>query len=421
MNRNAYIKTGQVVLLVVLVAFQLRYGLIPAWQAVQSDFPNYYTASRLVIEGKAGLGFYDNTWFQQQMARHGMDQQGKFSPFPPASAFIMLPLAAFPPLTAKRVWTIANVLLLLACIILLKKITGWDYLVSANLLLLAGPGLANNFRLGQFYLALLFLILLGYYLWRQRPVLAGALLGAGASLKYFPAVFLLVFALNKRWKVLLGGLSAMLVITLLEIAVFGLAAYRRFISAIFLPHLSGDIPGQSIHSVVFQSWESMFRNLFIYHARENPAPLLHWPPGVLVAKAVLFAIVISLTAAVFRQWQRRPLSERLPMQLALLGMAAMLLLPASATYHFLLLVFPTAILLSRLNTPALHWAKRAVWGIYVLIHFLGMFPLNAYHPPGLKIILLYPRVWLMTILFAISLWMMRAELAGRLSNLQTER
>src|SRR6266850_383146 len=111
-------------LLAVGSSLLLYFGIIPAFSRIDSDFPNYYTSARLVIEGGKLTGLYDDAWFQKQIEREGIDQEGRFSPFPPVDALIMIPFASLSPQHALQAWTIVNVLLLAANVQLLSKILG---------------------------------------------------------------------------------------------------------------------------------------------------------------------------------------------------------------------------------------------------------------------------------------------------------
>src|SRR5258705_14007039 len=98
-------------LLVLLSVFQWKAGIIPGWK-MQSDFPNYYVSAKLVADGHRLDSIYDDAWFNLQLKEYRFEQQGKFSPFPPPTVFVMMPLTPFDPLTAKRIWMIINLVLL---------------------------------------------------------------------------------------------------------------------------------------------------------------------------------------------------------------------------------------------------------------------------------------------------------------------
>jgi hypothetical protein len=106
--------------LVIPVAFQLP-GILPGGQRhparmqMQSDFPNYYTSAKLVSTQANLDSLYNNRWFNEQIKKQGMEMEGKFSPFTPPTAFVMLPFVSLDPLTAKRTWMIVNILLIFLC------------------------------------------------------------------------------------------------------------------------------------------------------------------------------------------------------------------------------------------------------------------------------------------------------------------
>src|SRR5689334_21293702 len=97
------------------------FGIVPAWSALDTDFPNYYTSARLVVEGRDISRIYEADWFQSRIYAEGIDRQGIFSPLPPVTALLMVPVAFLAPLPALRAWTVVNLLLLAANVILLAR------------------------------------------------------------------------------------------------------------------------------------------------------------------------------------------------------------------------------------------------------------------------------------------------------------
>lgn len=97
-------------------------GVRPGWR-MQSDFPNYWLGSKLLMERGDCDSLYDNQWFQDQLKAHGFSEQGKFAPFPPPTVFLFLPLTPFHPLEAKRVWMVVNLLLVFLAIRAFSTIT----------------------------------------------------------------------------------------------------------------------------------------------------------------------------------------------------------------------------------------------------------------------------------------------------------
>src|SRR6267142_5196678 len=103
-------------LLFVSLAFVLAArGIVPALSKIDTDFPNYLTAAKIVADGGNTDRLYDNGWFQEQMRRYqiGKASAGEFKPFPPPTALLLVPLARLKPLDALRVVTCVSVLCLI--------------------------------------------------------------------------------------------------------------------------------------------------------------------------------------------------------------------------------------------------------------------------------------------------------------------
>src|SRR5437764_13707969 len=130
----------------VFLATSFRLG----WTRVETDFPNYYTAAALALQGEPLRQFYDWTWFQRHMNYVGIERQlGGYVPHTPVTFLPMLPLAKLPPQRAKQVWLVLNIGFLAGAIFLLSRITA---LRSANIALLVFVcfgSLHSNFLLGQ--------------------------------------------------------------------------------------------------------------------------------------------------------------------------------------------------------------------------------------------------------------------------------
>jgi hypothetical protein len=389
-----------------LLVIQFYAGIVPAWMEVRSDFPNYYTASRIIIEGNNTDKIYNDQWFNSKIHEFGIKEQGKFSPFPPATAFLMIPFAGFEPITAKRLWTIANLILLILIIVLLNRIISWKYTWLIIFVLLGGINLANNILFGQFYIALLFLIILSYYLWQKNlSIPAGIIIGFAASVKYFPIIFLIPYAIQKKYTIVWSAIITIVLISILEILFFDWEIYTQYIYDVLIPHLGGNLSGQSTYATAFQSWNSLFSRLFIPHPGENPFPVFSWPLGFSIFKTVVHLIISGLAIYTIIRVNKNLPSHSLELQLAICGITTIVLLPASATYHFILLIFPVILLLKDDTIVISDIARWILIGNYALIGFIPLiFPSNV-PLKGLSILLAYPRLWFVTILFFISIWL----------------
>ena len=145
------------VLFVWFLATSFRRG----WNESATDFPNYYTAAVAVREHQPLRNFYDWAWFNGEIERVGIDRQsGSYLPQTPLTMLPLIPLAGLPPQNAKRAWLTINLALLIAVVYMLARISRRPFEQIALLALLGHSSLASNFIYGQYYVFLLFLIVL---------------------------------------------------------------------------------------------------------------------------------------------------------------------------------------------------------------------------------------------------------------------
>ena len=199
-----------ILMLLGVTAYVFHKGVVPALSAIDSDFPGYFTAARIVIDGQDTGRLYDDDWFREQIRHYGLEGPfpGKFAPFPPPTALLLVPLARFEPLTALRILTALNVLCVICSIYLLAKILAWNPVDSALLILSSGLAIISGLRFGQPYILASTFCILGYYLYlERRHWLAGICFGLFVPIKYFPVIILAFLAFRKEWKVLLERCS----------------------------------------------------------------------------------------------------------------------------------------------------------------------------------------------------------------------
>jgi hypothetical protein len=398
---------------------QTKYGLIPAWNNINSDFPNYYTSSRLLIEGNDLSKIYNDNWFQSQINRYGINEKGKFSPFPPPTIFIMVPAAIFNPLTAKRIFLIVNIILLLGAGYIFKKISSFKFIICLDIILLSGAALMNNFLFGQSYLLLLFLIILGYYyLIKDNDGSAGILWAISAVVKYFPVIYIPLLVIKKRWKLLGWLILSTLIINLIVFFAIGWEVYYEFFSHVLFSHLNGKLSGQSQFAIQFQSWNSLLRNLFIFDPIENKYPLINSPFLFNTSRIIIYLFFIAITSVVIYKVKND--KHFYEYSTALLTILLLVLSPASATYHLLLLSFPLVLLLIAADNPMPDIYGIAIISIYILIGFtpfviskltfLNNIPYTSYY-----------HLWLLVLFFGVSVLDISTKVKVELPNRDIRR
>jgi hypothetical protein len=388
-----------ILLCAALILILAARGIVPAMSQVDTDFPNYFTAAKIVADGGNVDRLYDDSWFQGQMRHYRIGHtppKGKFAPFPPPTALLLVPLAGLEPLNALRVMTAVSVLGLICSIILLAKILAWSRIDSAVFVLLSGYAVLNTLRYGQPYILVSLSCILGYYaLGKGRPLLAGMCFGLFAPIKYFPVVILIYFAFRKQWRVVLGGAAMILAVASVSVGVLGWKIHEDFLSSILRHHLTGNASILDPFSASYQSFDTLFRRLFVLDAIENPQPLFSSPGlasiGTSITKAAIFLAAIAALVKLVRSGAAGIDAPAI----GVLGILTLLLAPATATYHVVLLWLPVALLIGYFLREGARSYAYFILGAYALIGFFPYGHAYRFEGRGELTVLAYPRLFLL--------------------------
>src|SRR5262249_38747982 len=109
---KTYLPGIEYVFLFLLATLLLWKGVIPGCRTLNTDFPNYYVAARLIREHYNLDRLYEWIWFQRAADHLSINQGICFLGLTPFSAFSLIPVSALPALVAKRIWIVFNVALL---------------------------------------------------------------------------------------------------------------------------------------------------------------------------------------------------------------------------------------------------------------------------------------------------------------------
>lgn len=376
-------------------AFLVFKGIIPGWQDSPADFNNYFVASQLVVEGESIHQFYNNDWFSNKAKNMGIKSGAKFAPFPPPTAYILIPLTPFNPLTAKRIWLIINCLLLLLIvrktkIYLQKSVTNTIIFVC----LFAVP-IANCINFGQIYLLLALLttnIVLSHS--KQTKFISSAIiLGLGTAIKYVPILFAVYFYKHrskaKLWFLILG----IILVVFGSIFLTDQLAYKYFVQT-FSSHLNGNLSGQGKYAVGFQSLDSLLNNLFVSDSILNPNPFID---SSILKPIIKFLVVLTIGTLLFFLLKKS--NYKLNPILISIGMiGSFLLLPATASYHFLLLFLPILLInkwLLSFKTLHLIFCSLIFVVFIIQFHHIPEFVFS----PTFNLLMHYPRFWCLLFVF----------------------
>lgn len=367
------------------VAFLLAlwWGLRQAWTRTESDFPSYYTAAHLVLKREPLRGFYDMPTFQQHMdALVVPSRLGGYIPQTPLTMLPFVPLARFGMDRAKQLWLLADLAFLAGTVLLLTRLTTLG-LSGVLGLFLAGIGsLYTNLQLGQYYVLILFLLTLAVYLLAEgSDFSAGLVLGFVCSLKLITAPFLIYLVWRRNAKALTGMCAALVLGLIVATMLFGWADLAYYLGQILPRSAAGETldPFNPATGTV----TTLLRRLLIWEPELNPDPLLNSPVLFLFLRTMFTVSILLLSMFIFGRLKNTIASY------AGFLIALIFISPNTASYTFLLLLLPTALLLQ--FTPARYKA------LLVVCYALLAVPMR----PSWNWV--FPKVWLLGAMFLISL------------------
>jgi hypothetical protein len=351
--------------------------------SVTHGFIAYYAAARLLLEGQLGPMAYDDAWFGAYLQQlTGTNIREIFTPNPPTMALMALPIAVFDHRVARVVWLGASVALFAAAVFALARQREREGGVPIGALLLAmlAPAVFSNIRIGQGYL-IVFALFAAALLWieRHRPFAGGAALGFALGLKLSGAPWLLILAVQRRWRALAAAIVT---------AVALVAAVTPFIDiAMWWQHpdvVRGFVERSSGSVTAYQTTLSLFRRMCVADPLWNPAPPASCQPIAFAIPYALIGIAALITAVVVYRARATPAALAAGVTLSLLAM------PASAEVHFVLLGIPLLIV-------GLRPLELAVIGLLILVPL----ELTAERfTAGWWILLAYPRLYATWLLWA---------------------
>jgi Glycosyltransferase family 87/WD40-like Beta Propeller Repeat len=333
--------TRLLALLAVALFFALT--LVRAWSRIETDFPNYYTAARLVVKGEPLRNYYDWTWYQREMNFAGIDHLGAYNPLTPLSMLPYVGPARFPPLTAKRLWLLLDITFLGGTIWLLGRLTRFRLEELVLLTICAFGALRTNFLFGQYYIFLLFLLTLAFFLLQRGcDGESGFCFGAAFALKLYGGPFLLYLAVRKKRKAIVGMAIAVAVGVAASVVLFGWRDTVFYLTRIFPRSLqAGQIDPYASGNETFNTllWHS-----FLPDAELNPRPALT-ATWLFFFLRPFWNLLIVVLAVLGLHAERESHSQK---GFAWFCIAVLLLSTSMGSYTYILLLLPVALLLNEL-------------------------------------------------------------------------
>lgn len=357
-----------------------------AWGKLNTDFPNYYLSARIAHEGADTARLYEWVRLQREKDHRALDERLiGLVPITPFSTLVMWPLTGLAPLTAKHVWLLVNLALLVPLCRLLRSMTGLSYQRIALVFALSFP-LHRNLLYGQYYLLLLLLIVAGCWAYlREYYVLAGALIAIAAAAKIFPVLFFIFFLQRRAWRALVAGAVTGMAALAASVAVFGWNLHRTYLHEILPWTLRGEaLPPYATASA---SISSVLHYLFLAEPQWNPHPWHSSPLLYALLQPTLQVLALAPAILLIRRQDRT--RGRILLEWSALLVASLAISTSPASYNFVLLALPVCVLAALLLQRA--WYG---WLGALLIVYLGIgFPVSS--PNGMvgpEILLYVPRL-----------------------------
>lgn len=242
-----------------------------------------------------------------------------------AAALVLWNLASI----AALAWSVAAVVSRLGC-----RIPGWAVAPAATALVLSAP-FWTQVTHGQLNLVLLPLVVGAWTADRAgRPVTAGALVGAAALIKLFPAYLLVYFAVTGRWRAAGAGAFAIAAGVIVTSAVLGFDVWPTYLRDV-LPNTQ-HFASASSNASLPGWWLKLFDSAMPW------PPFRPWPVvrshGIAVSGALLSAGAVTALLG----WRSRAVTPDRGFCAAVVAM--LLVSPVTWEHAFLLLLLPIAVL-----------------------------------------------------------------------------
>lgn len=381
-------------LLLVFCAFLFAHTLPRAWKTLNTDFPNYYLAAQLQRQGFDTSRAYEWRWLEREKDHHDIDRRIiGLVPITPFSTLAVRPLTGLSPLTAKRLWILLQLTLLLPIALALRQISGQPYRRIALWMVVCFP-LHRNLEFGQYYILLLAMLVGACWAYqRQRSALAGVLIAIAAATKIFPVLFLLYFLRRKDWRAIGATLLTGAAAALISVGYFGWSMHRTYLNLVLPWTLRGEaLPPYALAS---SSISTLLHHLFIYEPQWNAHPWHAAPALFAVLQPLLQMLVLAPALLLVKPEATAP--QRIALEWSALLTATLAISTVPASYNFTLLILPVVVLYGYLRR------RHHLAALFVLLLFLGIgYPgWNTRPADGLPALLHVPRLSLLLAFTAV--------------------
>ncbi len=400
LRTDSIIGVVEAVLLAFLAGLTVWKALLPGWRILNTDFPNYYVAARLVRSHYTLDRLYDWIWFQRVSAQFGVTHQlAGFLGLTPFSALPLIPFSWLPVLEAKRIWLVCNMALLAATVHLLSKQCGLSNRRTWLIALCALIPLRTSFLFGQMHVFVLCLLSAAFVChMRSRQIASGGFVAVAAALKIYPLFFCVYFVIKKRWSALAAAVIVFALCCLLSYMAVGRTAMATYLFQQLPRSFQGESQDPFLSTLTSSS--SMFHRLFLYEPELNAQPLVASP----VLYSLLYALWQATLAALVlsRLRSRFHADPREALEWAGFLCLLMFLSSAPASYQFVALIAVAVPTLSVLLYQSRQRAAAMFFFLYIAAS--NARTIQSVHLPSILVPLLYFKLWCGVALIVFYSW-----------------
>lgn len=312
-------------------------NLVEPWSAGGRDFGVDYCAARLVFRGAA---LYDEDAWRRERSAVGdvMDRGGYIKP--PLFAVLLAPLATLSFDASRRVWLVANHLVLAAVVVMLGRTLFGPGAgrragtLALGLVALNSQPVSSHLLAGQTNLLILLLVCIALWAFRRGlPWVAGAAVGVAAAAKLYPVALVAYFLWKRQWRAVVAALAAAAACTGLTLWAVGLDAHVDYVARV-LPTLMYQRPDVAHYSN--QSIYAFSHRLFVDSLYTDA--VINSPVRARLVALVCAAVLVGITVVLCR-----PSSGHVDIEVSLVVIATTVLVTQAWDMNFVAMLLPTAV------------------------------------------------------------------------------
>jgi Glycosyltransferase family 87 len=316
---------------------------------------------------------------------------------PPFQSLLLLPLGFFSFATAFRVWTLLS-LLFGACgaLIVARQIDAAEFRRSGGLALMVMLFLYFpswlDIALGQFGHLLFLLAAVAWTAARSgRDAVAGLALGLSLAIKPFTGLFLILFLLLRRWRLLSWYLATFVACGAFGLTAAGFDAHIRYL------RLLSDVDWYAA------TWNASILGFAsrIFGGAGNEA-LIDVPMAATSIHMVAAVLGLSVLVWLARRHRIAPDGARFDLAFAAVLPLMLLLSPLGWLYYFPYLLIPLAVVVLHSNSLARRWAYLAPAAVAWLLSTLPHLQTRSEKVADPALIFTYPTFYSLSLLILVA-------------------